>query len=125
MKSAITLLMVAVMVLSGCSSYKKIKVEKEPTLNSHYFLTEPPLYVGDKIKYQLKDGRKGELSIDKITAQEIWGNNTRLPLSQISMLEKKDISTAKTGAAIGGGAIAIGVILTVMLATGLAAAVTR
>ncbi|KGT89124.1 hypothetical protein NG99_20035 [Erwinia typographi] len=117
-----TLLMVAVMVLSGCSSYKKVKVEQEPTLHSHYFLTEPPLYVGDKIKYRLKDGRKGELAIEKITAQEIVGKNATLPLSQIAMLEKKDISTVKTGAAIGGGAIAIGVILTVALATGLASA---
>ncbi|AGB84047.1 hypothetical protein D781_3853 [Serratia sp. FGI94] len=125
MKRVITLLAVVVILLSGCTSYRHVKLENQPLNNGSYYLTEPPIYAGDKIKYQLMNGEKGEMSVVQVTPQSIIGNNhVTIPLSQIDMLEKQEVSTAKTGAAVGGGAVAIGVILTAVLAVGLATAVS-
>lgn len=114
--STLAAVMATVMMLNGCTSYNAVKVSNKPLGNSTYFLTEPPLYAGDKIRYQLKDGRKGEMTVDHLTANAIVGQNgVTLPASELSALERQDISGAKTGAAVGGGVAVTMVVVVVVI----------
>lgn len=122
--STLAVLMATVMMLNGCTSYNAVKVSNKPLGSSTYFLTEPPLYAGDKIRYQLKDGRKGEMTVDHLTPEAIVGQNgVMLPASELSALEKQDISGTKTGAAVGGGVAVTAVVLVVLLASALTGAI--
>lgn len=121
-KSLMTGLVLAIpLVLNGCHSSQNISVKQQPLGEGHYYLTEPPLYAGDKIKYQLKTGQKGELTVASVSPQSINGtNHITLPLNQLSSLEKTEISKTKTGAAVVGGTAvaAVAVVVVLSLAIG-------
>ncbi|MBH3000759.1 hypothetical protein I5M74_24615 [Serratia marcescens] len=116
-KSLMTgLVLVISLVMNGCHSSQHISLKQQPFGEGHYYITEPPLYAGDKIKYQLKTGQKGELTVESISPQSIIGtNHITLPLNQLSSLEKREISKTKTGAAVVGGTAVATVAIVVVL----------
>ncbi|MEL5325059.1 hypothetical protein [Serratia ureilytica] len=113
--------------LSGCSTYHDVALQqKEAGLNSPYYLLQPPVYVGDRLKYGLKDGSGGELTVAKVKPKDIVADSGKIiPLSQLSFLQRKDISEGKTAALVGGGAVATAAIVFVagitIMAAGIAA----
>lgn len=118
------MLTAVVMMLNGCTSYNAVKVSQPSINNSKYFLTNPPLYAGDKIRYQLRDGKKGDMTVARLTPQTIVGQNgVNLPASDLNSLEKEEISGVKTGTAVGGGVVAVGVIFSAFLASALVAGI--
>lgn len=121
-KSLLTGFILAIsLILNGCHSYQNISVKPQSLGESHYYLTEPPLYAGDKIKYQLKTGQRGELTVASVTPQSISGtNHITLPMNHLISLEKKEISKTKTGTAVAGGTavMAVAVVVMVSLAIG-------
>lgn len=118
-KSRVLLVLIAMVVtLNGCTSYNAVKVSNQSLSNSTYFLTEPPLYTGDKIRYQLKDGEKGDMTVARLTPQAIVGQNgMALHASDIISLEKQEFSGTKTGAAVGGGVAATTVVIMSIVCT--------
>lgn len=118
------MLTAVMMMLNGCSSYNTVKVSQPSINNNTYFLTDPPLYAGDKIRYQLRDGKKGDMTVARLTPQTIIGQNgVSLPASDLNSLEKEEISGVKTGTAVGGGVVAVGVIFSAFLASALVAGI--
>ncbi|QIX96966.1 hypothetical protein [Cedecea sp. FDAARGOS_727] len=100
-------------VLSGCSTYNPVNIEKKSiTLNSHYYDFLPEIYVGDHVKYSLLNGYHGEITISKINPCYITDDKgVVIPLSEVSRMERKDFSTGKTAALAGGGVAATAVII--------------
>ncbi|MBH2559844.1 hypothetical protein I5O93_11430 [Serratia ureilytica] len=113
--------------LAGCTTYHDVALQqKEAGLNSPYYLLQPPVYVGDQLKYGLKDGSGGELTVAKVEPKDIVADSGKIiPLSQLSFLQRKDLSTGKTAALVGGGAVATTAIVFVagitIMAAGIAA----
>lgn len=124
---ALMLLVAMLMTLNGCTSYNAVTVSHKPLSHSSYIVTDPPLYAGDKIRYQLNNGHKGEMVVARITPQAIVGQNgVTLPAADLGSLEKQAVSAAKTGAAVGGGIAAttlVVAILTVSLASAMVAGI--
>ncbi|ASM19833.1 hypothetical protein BVG90_12480 [Serratia marcescens] len=110
--------------LAGCTTYHDVALQqKEAGLNSPYYLLQPPVYVGDQLKYGLKDGSGGEL---KVEPKDIVADSGKIiPLAELSFLQRKDLSTGKTAALVGGGAVATTAIVFVagitIMAAGIAA----
>jgi len=100
--------------LSGCSTYHDVALQqKEAGLNSPYYLLQPPVYVG-------------ELTVAKVEPKDIVADSGKIiPLSQLSFLQRKEISEGKTAALVGGGAVATAAIVFVagitIMAAGIAA----
>ncbi|WP_242512501.1 hypothetical protein [Serratia marcescens] len=113
--------------LAGCTNYHDVALQqKETGLNSQYYLLQPPVYVGDQLKYGLKDGSGGELTVAKVEPKDLVADSGKIiPLSQLSFLQRKDLSTGKTAALVGGGAVATTAIVFVagitIMAAGIAA----
>ncbi|WP_261455390.1 hypothetical protein [Serratia ficaria] len=124
---ALMLLMAMLVALNGCTSYHAVAVGHKPLSHSTYLVTDPPLYAGDKIRYQLNNGQKGEMVVARLTPQAIVGQNgATLSAAELSSLEKQAVSAAKTGAAVGGGIAAttlVVAILTVSLASAMVAGI--
>lgn len=106
-------LVVIFSVLSGCSTYNPVNLQKKSiSPKSSYYDFQPAIYVGDNLKYSLLNGDHGELTVVKIEPTRITGDNGRVvPLAELSFLERKDISTGKTAALVGGGVVATTVVL--------------
>ncbi|ECG8516361.1 hypothetical protein DLR11_21290 [Salmonella enterica subsp. salamae] len=106
-------LVVIFSVLSGCSTYNPVNLQKKSiSPKSSYYDFQPAIYVGDNLKYSLLNGDHGELTVVKIEPTRITGDNGRVvPLAELSFLERKDISTGKTAALVGGGVAATTVVL--------------
>ncbi|PIJ50338.1 hypothetical protein BL250_13865 [Erwinia sp. OLTSP20] len=101
-------LITTMMITSGCHSYYGVNVHQQSLNNGRDYLLQPPLYSGDKIRYQLKNGDKGTLTVSRSDPQNIYADDGRvLPVSQISQLEKREISNGKTAAAVGGGSVVV------------------
>lgn len=83
--------------LAGCTTYHDVALQqKETGLNSQYYLLQPPVYVGDQLKYGLKDGSGGELTVAKVEPKDLVADSGKIiPLSQLSFLQRKDLSTGK------------------------------
>ncbi|HCD7747619.1 TPA: hypothetical protein ND538_003440 [Serratia marcescens] len=113
--------------LAGCTTYHDVALQqKEAVLNSPYYLLQPPVYVGDQLKYGLKDGSGGELKVAKVEPKDIVADSGKIiPLAELSFLQRKDLSTGKTAALVGGGAVATTAIVFVagitIMAAGIAA----
>ncbi|EFH5761828.1 hypothetical protein [Escherichia coli] len=115
------------LVLCGCQSYQGVNIQQKNLERSTYYLTEPPIYAGDLIKYKLKSGSEGEMTVSNVTPQYINGiNNQSIPMGEIISLEKKELSKTKTGAAVAGGVTAtvviIGLVTTLAVGSALIAA---
>ncbi|WP_059276266.1 hypothetical protein [Escherichia albertii] len=115
------------LVLCGCHSYQGVNIKQKNLERSTYYLTEPQIYSGDLIKYKLKSGDEGEMTVSKVTPQYINGiNNQSIPMGEIISLEKKELSKTKTGAAVAGGVTAtvviIGLVTTLAVGSALIAA---
>lgn len=115
------------LVLCGCQSYQGVNIKQKKLERSTYYLTEPPIYAGDLIKYKLKSGSEGEMTVSNVTPQYINGiNNQSIPMGEIISLEKKELSKTKTGAAVAGGVTAtvviIGLVTTLAVGSALIAA---
>ncbi|EFO1265835.1 hypothetical protein OM252_19700 [Escherichia albertii] len=115
------------LVLCGCHSYQGVNIKQKNLERSTYYLTEPQIYSGDLIKYKLKSGDEGEMTVSKVTPQYISGiNNQSIPMGEIISLEKKELSKTKTGAAVAGGVTAtvviIGLVTTLAVGSALIAA---
>ncbi|MFS2225198.1 hypothetical protein [Pantoea sp. B65] len=121
----LSVILISALFLAGCTSYNAINLHKENTGSDYtYYKMQPPLYVGDKVKYSLKDGSKGELTVQKIEPNYLVGNSGQvIPLSELSSLERKDLSKGKTAAAVGGGAVATTVILAVAVTVAMMGAI--
>ncbi|EGV2900765.1 hypothetical protein LDT72_004552 [Salmonella enterica] len=106
-------LVVIFSVLSGCSTYNPVNLQKKSiSPKSSYYDFQPAIYVGDNLKYSLLNGDHGELTVVKIEPTRITGDNGRVvPLAELAFLERKDISTGKTAALVGGGVAATTVVL--------------
>lgn len=106
-------LVVIFSVLSGCSTYNPVNLQKKSiSPKNSYYDFQPAIYVGDNLKYSLLNGDHGELTVVKIEPTRITGDNGRVvPLAELSFLERKDISTGKTAALVGGGVAATTVVL--------------
>ena len=115
MKSSI-LLLIIVTALSGCTSFHSVEMKPKKINDVTYYLMDPPVYAGEKVKYQLKDGRQGEFVVQTVTPKTISGNNgVTLESSDIKSLEKEEVSKVKTGAAVGGGiAVTTGVVVSLI-----------
>ena len=115
------LLLLAVMTVSGCSTYNTVQLRQENISGSyHYYQPEPPLYAGDTIKYRLKNGDKGEMIIRKVEPAAIVGTHGQsVQLADVAALERKEFAKGKTAAAVGGGAVATAVVLGVAFAVAL------
>lgn len=102
-----------IVVLNGCHSYRNVNVKQKFQEGNQYYLTEPSLHVGDKIKFKLETGQEGEMTVANISSLRITGaNNVTIPLDQLKSLEKLDVSKPKTGAAVVGGAtVAVAVVV--------------
>lgn len=120
------ILLLGALTLTGCSTYRDIGVHHQTTGATDY-QTAPPLWKGDRVRYTLKDGRKGETVIQSVYSRSLIGQDgTMVPLDQVVTLERKEISGGKTaaaaGAGIGVGAIVVVTVLSVGLASALVAA---
>ena len=124
-KSLLTsLVLTTTLILSGCHSYHAVNMERKPLGEGHYYLTNPPLYSGDKIKYRLKTGEEGVMTVATVSPNSINGtDNVTLPLEQLSSLEKQEISKSKTGAAVAGGVSATVVAIALVVVVSLSGAV--
>lgn len=114
------------LTLTGCSTYRDIGVHHQTTGVVNY-QTAPSLWKGDRVRYALKDGRKGEMVIQSTNNRSLIGQDgTMVPLEQVVTLERKEVSGGKTvaaaGAGIGVGAIVVVTVLSVGLVTALVAA---
>lgn len=109
----VILFMIIFSVLSGCSTYNPVNLQKKSiSPKSSYYDFQPAIYVGDHLKYGLLNGDHGEITVAKIEPNRITGDNGRvITLSKLSFLERKDISTGKTAALVGGGVAATTVIV--------------
>ncbi|WON78033.1 hypothetical protein [Serratia sp. UGAL515B_01] len=119
-------MVLATLMTSGCHSYDSVQLNKQQLGESYnYYELQPPLYAGDEIRYQLKDGKKGELKVAKKEPNTIVGENGEvIQISEIASLERKDLSKTKTAAAVGGGVAAttaVIVVLAVSVTAGLVA----
>ena len=128
-KSIMTVFMIF-SVLSGCSTYNPVSLQKKSIApETNYYEVHPAIYVGDQLKYGLLNGEHGELTVAKIEPTRIMGVNGKvLPFSELAFLERKEISTGKTAALVGGGVAATTVVLflagVTIIGIGTAAALT-
>ncbi|CAI0757468.1 hypothetical protein [Serratia grimesii] len=115
--------------LCGCTTYNPVALQqKDIGQDGHYYHLQPQVYIGDHLKYGLKDGSGGEISVAKIEPNAIIADTGKIiPFTQISFLERQDISKGKTAALVGGGAVATTAIVIVagltIVAAGIAASV--
>ncbi|WP_437608641.1 hypothetical protein [Erwinia sp. V71] len=119
-------ILLVVMSVSGCSTWNSVQLRKQ-NINSGYIAYQlaPPLYTGDKIKYRLKSGGEGEMTVAKVGPDSLQGEKGQtIALSDIASLERKNFAKGKTAAVVGGGAVTTAVIISVIMVAGLAAAVT-
>ncbi|MCS6067850.1 hypothetical protein LNO81_16850 [Klebsiella variicola subsp. variicola] len=103
-KSIMTVLLLMIFsVLSGCSTYNPVSLQKKSIApETNYYEVHPAIYVGDQLKYGLLNGEHGELTVAKIEPTRITGVNGKvLPFSELAFLERKEISTGKTAALVG------------------------
>ncbi|OON42015.1 hypothetical protein BTJ39_02340 [Izhakiella australiensis] len=112
LKTLSAALIAATLIISGCHSYYGVNVRQQSLNNGSYYLMQPMLYSGDKVRYQLKNGATGELTVSRTDQQNIYGDDgSVVAVSQISKLEKRGISDGKTAAAVGGGSVVLVAIL--------------
>ncbi|KOC89970.1 hypothetical protein [Winslowiella iniecta] len=116
-KSISAVMLLAALTMSGCSSYNSVRLNQDKIGSDYsYYKMDPPLYVGDKIKYKLKDGREGELTVGKVEPNTIVSDSGKVvAISDIASLERKDFSKGKTASLVGGGFAATTVILVVLV----------
>lgn len=83
--------------LAGCTTYHDVALQqKEAGLNSPYYLLQPPVYVGDQLKYGLKDGSGGELKVAKVEPKDIVADSGKIiPLAELSFLQRKTFPREK------------------------------
>ncbi|MCU5771957.1 hypothetical protein N5923_00395 [Erwiniaceae bacterium BAC15a-03b] len=114
----ISIIMLSILLSGGCTSYNAVQLKPEQIGSQYsYYKTEPPLYVGDIIKYKLKSGDSGQVTIEKIEPNSIVANNGQvIPLSQIASIERKDLSKTKTSALVGGSAVTVAIVVAIGVA---------
>ncbi|SFN06633.1 hypothetical protein SAMN05216516_102180 [Izhakiella capsodis] len=111
-KTLSTMLITMTLLTTGCHSYYGVNVRQQSLNNGSYYLMQPPLYSGDKIRFQLKSGEKGELTVSRTDPQNIYADDGRVvPVSQISSLEKREVSNGKTAAVVGGSSAVLVIVL--------------
>lgn len=116
-KSISAVMLLAALTMSGCSSYNAVQLNRDKIGSDYsYYKMDPPLYIGDKIKYKLKDGKEDELTVGKVEPNTIVSDTGKvIAISDIASLERKDFSKGKTASLVGGGVAATTVILIVMV----------
>ncbi|MFK3839571.1 hypothetical protein [Serratia sp. NPDC087055] len=115
-----------IMSLCGCTTYNPVALQQKAIgQEGSYYHLQPQVYIGDHLKYGLKDGSGGEMNVAKIEPNAIIADTGEIiPFTQISFLERQDISKGKTAALVGGGAVATTAIVIVAGLTILAAGIT-
>lgn len=124
-KSVTSVMLLAALTLSGCSSYNSVRLDPQKIGSEYtYYKMEPPLYVGDNVKYKLKDGSEGELTVAKIAPTTLTGDSGKtVSLADISRLERKDVSKGKTAALVGGGVATTMIVVVAVVTVGIFAAI--
>ncbi|MBP2170202.1 PBP1b-binding outer membrane lipoprotein LpoB [Erwinia toletana] len=114
----ISTIMLSIFLLGGCTSYNSVQLRQEQIGSQYsYYKTEPPLYTGDIIKYKLKEGGSGQITIEKIEPNSIIANNGQvIPFAQIVSIERKDLSKTKTSVLAGGTAVTVAIVVAIGVA---------
>jgi hypothetical protein len=71
------------------------------------------IHEGDAVSIVTDDGRKYEFEVSAITDEIVIGNNIEVPISNISSIETKEHSVAKSGGLFVGSFILIAVVAAV------------
>lgn len=119
-KTCLVTTLIVVVGLSGCTSYNGINLHKQTYQSVNRFSAEPPLWKGDKIRYELKSGQKGTMTISSVTPDTLLAEDGKvIELNNIASLERKDLARAKTAAA---GLSASALFFVILVSAGLASA---
>ncbi|WP_345830773.1 hypothetical protein AAGR22_05375 [Erwinia sp. HDF1-3R] len=122
-KSLHIIALIITLGLTGCSTYRNIGVLHQTTQTAASYQTVPPLWKGDRVRYILKDGRKGEAVIQSVNSSSLIGQDSAMvPLEQVVTLERKEVSGGKTAAATGTGLVIGAIVVATVLSVGLATA---
>lgn len=126
-KWIVATLIFSVITLNGCTSYSAIHLRQHQLKNQYsYYKIDPPLYSGDIVELENKDGNQYNFTVQRSTPHAIVSTSGQtIELAEITSLKRKDFSTGKTAALVAAGIGAPLVIFSIAYATLIAATIAH
>ena len=82
-------LILCMSLVSGCTTLKPVNLAEPQSIRSQ-------IKPGDELQLTTRDGKVRELRLNEMTEKQLVGENEKLNISDITEIERREISTGKT-----------------------------